>query len=86
MLSEILEATATSADWPADRLARLAGELERLGIELRDPPASELAVWLARGLGGPAAAYAALASALEVPLVTLDEELLRKAASVTQRP
>ena len=86
LLAEILEATARSPGWSADRLASLAGELERLGFELRDPPASELAAWLSRGLSGPAAAYAALASALEVPLVTADEELLRKAATVAQRP
>jgi predicted nucleic acid-binding protein len=57
-----------------------------LAFELRDPPSSELAAWLARGLGGPDAAYAALASALDIPLVTTDEELLRTAGTVAQRP
>lgn len=83
---EILEATARSTDWPASRLAKLAAELDRLGLELRDPPTSELASWLARGLGGADAAYAALASGLDIPLVTMDEELLRRASPVAQRP
>jgi len=83
---EILEATARSTDWPASRLAKLAAELDRLGLELRDPPTSELASWLARGLGGADAAYAALASGLNIPLVTMDEELLRRASPVAQRP
>lgn len=86
LCGEILEAVARTPGWTADRLASLAAELERLGFETRDPPASELAAWLSRGLSGPAAAYAALASALDVPLVTADEELLCKAATVTQRP
>ena len=86
LTSEILEATARSTGWPPDRLATVAAELERIGLELRDPPASELAAWLSRGLNGSAAAYAALASSLELPLVTLDDELLRTAAAVAQRP
>ena len=83
---EILEATARSTDWPAGRLAELATELDRLGLELRDPPSSELASWLARGLGGADAAYAALASGLDIPLVTMDDELLRRASPVAQQP
>ena len=83
---EILEATARSTDWPASRLAKLAAELDRLGLEVRDPPTAELASWLARGLGGADAAYAALASGLDIPLFTLDEELLRMASPVAQQP
>ena len=83
---EILEAAAEATRWPADRLAALATELDRLGLELRDPPSSELAGWLARGLSGADAAYAALASALDVPLVTTDPELLRTAGTVAQHP
>ena len=83
---EILEATARSTDWQASRLAKLAAELDRLGLELRDPPTSELASWLASGLGGADAAYAALASGLDIPLVTMDEELLRRASPVAQQP
>jgi predicted nucleic acid-binding protein len=83
---EILRATANATGWPAERLAKLAAELDRLGLELRDPPSTELAEWLARGLGGQDAAYAALASALGLPLVTLDEQLLRAAGTVASPP
>jgi predicted nucleic acid-binding protein len=83
---EILGATARVTSWPADRLASVAAELERLGLELQDPPSTEVAAWLARGLGGPDAGYAALASALDIPLVTLDEQLLRTASTVAARP
>ena len=83
---EILEATARGTDWPASRLAKLAAEIDRLGLELRDPPTSELASWLARGLGGADAAYAALASGLDIPLVTMDQELFRRASPVAQHP
>jgi predicted nucleic acid-binding protein len=83
---EIIEAAARSTGWPVERLARLAAAVEQLAFEFRDPPSSELAAWLARGLGGPDAAYAALASALDIPLVTTDEELLRTAGTVAQRP
>jgi predicted nucleic acid-binding protein len=83
---EILEAVAEATGWPADRLAALATELSRLGLELRDPPGAELAAWLARGLSGADAAYAALASGLDIPLLTTDPELLRRAGTVAQRP
>jgi len=83
---EILGATARATGWPADHLAKIAAELDRLGLELQDPPATELAAWLARGLGGSDAAYAALASALDIPLVTTDEQLLRTARIVASRP
>jgi predicted nucleic acid-binding protein len=83
---EMLDATAEGTGWPADRLAALAADLDRLGFELRDPPGSEMAAWLARGLSGADAAYAALASALDIPLVTTDPELLRTAGIVAQSP
>ena len=83
---EILAACAAAPGWTAGRLAKLAAELDRLGLELRDPPTSELAAWLARGLGGPDAAYAALATALAIPLVTTDPELLRTAGTVARLP
>lgn len=67
---------------PAERLVRVAAELQRLGLQLQDPPVPELATWVAKGLPGHRAAYAALASALEVPLITDDPELRRIAAAV----
>lgn len=66
-------AQRTGAD--ADTLAAMGVEIERLGFELRDPPTQELARWLADGLDAGRAAYAALATTLDVTLVTDDEAL-----------
>jgi len=85
LVPEILEAVARATDWRAKRLTALADELDRLGLELRDPPSSELAGQLARGIGAGDAAYAALASSLGIPLETQDEELLKSASTVARR-
>ena len=70
-------------DEPApDRLVRIAGELQRLGIQLQDPPVAELAAWLARGLDPRRAAYAALAASLDVPLAAADADLRRVASDL----
>lgn len=79
---QVLESVARQSGWDPDRLQQLAVELDRVGFEIRDAPSAEFAAWLARGLSGPNAAYAALASALELPLITNDPELLRAAATV----
>ena len=81
-----LETAAASNGLSRDRLAQLAGELDRLGFALQDPPHAELANWLASGLDGIRAQYAALATHLEVPLVTTDAQLLRLASSVAREP
>lgn len=80
----VLGALAASRDWPADRFVRVAGELDRLGFELREPPLDEIAAWLGRGLTADQAQYAALASSLDLPLITADPELLRRAATVAR--
>lgn len=73
-------------DKPApDRLARIAGELQRLGIQLQDPPVAELARWLADGLEPRRAAYAALAASLDVPLAAGDANLRRVASDLLLR-
>ena len=78
----VLEAAAALPGWGPGDLQRLAGEIDRLGLELRDPPSDELAAWLGKGLGGMQASQAALASALDLPLVTDDPDLRRVAASI----
>jgi hypothetical protein len=70
---------------PPVALARIAADLQRIGLQLQDPPMPELAAWLAKGLAPGRAAYPALAASLEVPLVTDDPELRRVAATVLQR-
>jgi predicted nucleic acid-binding protein len=80
----VAEALGTLAEQGVSRevLARIGSELQRIGLQLQDPPMEELATWLARGLPPGRAAYPALAASLEVPLVTDDPELLRIAASI----
>ena len=61
-----------AAGWPADRITRAAGEIRRLGFQTTEPPDSELASWLVRGLSASPAGYAALASWLEIPIAVTD--------------
>jgi hypothetical protein len=82
----VLEIAALRGTWSADRLHRLAAEIDRVGFELRDPPSAELAAWIAKGMNGSQAAHAALASALDLRLVTADPDLLREAASFAISP
>jgi predicted nucleic acid-binding protein len=84
LVGDTLGALASREGLPAERLARVGAELHRLGLQLQDPPVSELATWLAKGLPADRAAYPALASSLEVPLVTDDPELRRAAAGLLQ--
>ena len=69
---------------PSDRLGRIGAELQRIGLQLQDPPMEALATWLAKGLQSGRAAYPALAESLEIPLVTDDPELRRVAAGILQ--
>ena len=84
LIAEVL-GTLTQRGVPPERLARVADELQRIGLQLQDPPMPELATWLTRGLAPHRAAYPALAASLEVPLVTDDPELRRLAAGVLER-
>lgn len=81
ILGEVL-GTLTERGVPPERLARIGGELQRIGLQLQDAPMPELATWLGKGLAPHRAAYPALAASLEVPLVTDDPELRRVAATV----
>jgi len=67
-----------------ERLERLAHELRRIGFETHDPPAAELARWLAKGADSRRAPYAALAADAHLRLVSGDAELLRIAAAVVE--
>jgi predicted nucleic acid-binding protein len=82
LVGDALGVLASREGLPAERLARVGSELHRLGLQLQDPLVSELAAWLAKGLPADKAAYPALASSLEVPLVTDDPELRRVAAGL----
>ncbi len=73
--ADLLAAIARSGRLPPDRLARIAAELPRIGIQLQDPPLPLLAAWLARGLDADGAACAALAEHLDLPLRARDPGL-----------
>ncbi len=72
---DLLAAIAARGGSPPDRLARIAGELPRIGIQLQDPPLALLAGWIARGLDAEVAAYAALAEHLDMRLLARDSRL-----------
>ena len=82
LVADVLGELALRDDPAPDRLARIAGELQRLGIQLQDPPVAELAAWLAEGLDPRRAAYAALATSLDVPLAAADADLRRSASDL----
>jgi predicted nucleic acid-binding protein len=73
---------AQRSGWTGDRLERAASELQRLGLELHDPPVTELARWVAQGLSPDRAAYPALASSLDLRLETDDPALREVAGSL----
>ncbi len=70
----------------ADIASRLAREIAQLRFELRDPPTAELATWIARGVDPRRAAYAALASDLDLRLATADPVLRETAATLLSEP
>ena len=80
---DVLE-DAARAGWSAQQLTRLAVELRQVKFETLAPSSGELAAWLARGLRSRQAAYAALASAHDIPLAASDPALLEQAASVAR--
>lgn len=73
--ADLLGAVAGRGQTSPDRLARIAAELPRIGIQLQDPPLTLLAGWIARGLGAEVAGYAALAEHLDMRLHARDPRL-----------
>lgn len=84
--ADVLELIARRGAASADRLGRIAMELDRLGFELRSPRIGSLSAWLAKGLPANRAAYPALAATLDLRLATNDPELARIAAGLVVRP
>lgn len=82
LVPDMLGLLADRAEWSAGELARIATELDRIGLELHDPPHEELAKWVLKGLPPDRAAYPALAASLDLRLVTDDPELRRTAVIV----
>lgn len=84
--ADMLELIARRGHASADRLGRIAMELDRLGFELRPPMTGSLSTWLAKGLPAHRAAYPALAATLDLRLATNDPELARIAAPLVVGP
>ena len=84
--ADTLEAAHARHALGRDALERLGRELDRIGFVVDDAPAGELAAWLGRGCDARRAAYGALASAHEIPLLSEDEQTLRVASSVALDP
>lgn len=82
IVADALALLARRPGWTPERLERAAVELGRLGIEVHDPPAGELARWIARGLSADRAAYAAVAAVLDLRLATDDPTLRETAATL----
>ena len=80
--ADMLAAIARRDAPSPDRLARIAAELPRIGIQVKDPPLTLVAGWIARGLDGGLAPYAALAEHLDVPLAAREAILLERARSL----
>jgi len=80
--ADVLAAIALRGAASADRLARIAAELPRIGIQLQDPPLPLLAGWIARGLEPEVASYAALAEHLDMRLHAGDSRLREGARSL----
>jgi len=82
IVADVIGRLAQRAGWTSQRLERAAAELQRIRLELQDPPVAELARYVARGLPADRAAYAALAAALDLRLVTADRRLRDTAAAL----
>jgi hypothetical protein len=70
--------------WSKDRLGRAGEAVARIGFRVMEPPTSELAEWLARGVSTPVASYAALASWLDVPIAVTDDDLRKTLKTLPQ--
>lgn len=80
---ELIDLLAALASGDIDELI---SAIDHLRFELVEPPTNALGRWIRRGLRAAAASYAALAEVLEVPLVTVDPELLAAAGPVIIKP
>ena len=79
VVADAIALLASRPGWNPERLERAATELQRLGLDLHDPPVAELVRYVAKGLPADRAAYPALAASLDLPLVTDDEDVRRAA-------
>lgn len=82
IVADVLALLAQRPGWDAARLERAAVEIGRIGLELHDPPAVDVARYVARGLPADRAAYPALAAALDLRLETQEPRIRDAAATL----
>lgn len=76
---EIVNVAGRRWGWNEAALVELAGALDSLGFELRDPDLERVARWTSNGLTAYDAAYVAVAEAEAIPLITDDDLILTTA-------
>lgn len=79
---ELLNVAGRRWRWSQPRLEQLADALPRLRFELIDPELHRVAGWTARGLTAYDAAYVAVAEQSGAPLLTDDDEVVRRAPAL----
>ena len=83
---EVLNVSGRRWSWDREALQELAGALDDLSLELVQPNLASVAGWVAEGLTAHDASYVAVAEEASIPLITLDEQILRMARAVAQPP
>jgi hypothetical protein len=73
LVAELADRTGASSEV----LSAIAEEVDRLGFDLRDPATRDIAHWVTHGVDLRRAAYAAVATADDLPLVTSEDDLRR---------
>jgi len=81
---ELLNAAARRWGWETYQLETFAGDLELLGLEVRQPALVRVAHWCARGLTAYDAAYVALAEERRTVVVTEDEQIITVAGDLAR--
>jgi predicted nucleic acid-binding protein len=81
---ELLNVAGGRWRWNEESLAELAGALDDLGLDVREPELNAVAAWVSRGLTAYDAAYVALAEQIGIGLVSDDAEILTMAKGIAQ--
>lgn len=84
LTTDFIGALAADRERSTEALVQAAAEVDRLAFEVRRPAVEDTVRWIARGLSPQDAPYAALASHLELPLMTANDDVLRRAATVAR--
>lgn len=79
---EIVNLAGRRWHWSETSLVQLAGALEELSFDVREPELATVAQWTARGLTAYDAAYVALAEGEGIRLVTDDEQVVSVAPGI----